>query len=128
MYYISHHITNIEKNCIIFIETDEKILNKNKRTKEVVNMFKWLLLRNENLLLKHMGEGINEIEEVRKHNLWLGEQRGIEKGIEKGKKEGINEGVNKEKLSIAKSMKESGESIDKIIKFTGLSKDKIMTL
>ena len=77
--YNYNTLTNIERNCLIFVETDEKILNKNKRTKEVISMFKWLLLKNENLLLKHMGEGIDEIEEVRKHNLWLGEQRGIKK-------------------------------------------------
>ena len=91
-------------------------------------MFKWLLLRNENLLLKHMGEGINEIEEVRKHNLWLGEQRGIEKGIEKGKKEGINEGVNKEKLSIAKSMKEKNFSYKEISEITKLPESIICNL
>ena len=114
--YNYNTLTSIERDYILFITNDEKILKKNKNTKEVIEMFKWLLLKNESLLLKHMGEGIDEIEEVRKHNLWLGEQRGIEKG------------ANQEKISIAKSMKKSGESIDKIIKFTGLSKDKIMML
>ena len=31
MLYNYNALTNIEKNCIIFIETDEKILNKNKK-------------------------------------------------------------------------------------------------
>ena len=86
----------------------------------MVNLFKWFILGNERLLFKHMNKGINEIEKVRKHNLWLGEQRGIEKGKIEGTKE--------EKLSIAKSMKELNIPLDKISKATGLSKEKINTL
>lgn len=118
--YNYNTLTNIEVNCLIFIETDEKILNKNKKVKEVVNMFKWLILGNERLLFKHMNKGIDEIEEVRKHNLWLGEQRGIERGIKKG--------TNQEKISIAKSMKKKNFSIKEISELTKLSEKEICKL
>ena len=118
--YNYNTLTNIERSCLIFIEIDEELLNKNKRVREVINMFKWLILGNERLLFKHMNKGIDEIEEVRKHNLWLGRERGLQEGIEKGTKE--------EKLSIAKAMKEKNFSIKEISEITKLSEDDIFNL
>ena len=49
-------------------------------------------------------------------------------GFEKGKKEGIEEGLKKGKIEMAKAMKEEGEPLEKISKFTGLSKEEIKKL
>ena len=51
-------------------------------------------------------------------------QLGYEKGIEKGKEEGIEEGIKK----VAKMMKDDNYPIDKIMKYTKLSKEEIEKL
>ena len=51
-------------------------------------------------------------------------QLGYEKGIEEGKKEGKEEGIKK----VAKMMKDDNYPIDKIMKYTKLSKEEIEKL
>ena len=50
------------------------------------------------------------------------------KGIEKGRKEGIEKGIEKKALETARMMFLAGEPIDKIIRYTGLSEDRIKEL
>ncbi len=50
----------------------------------------------------------------------LGEKRGIKKGIKQG--------ASNEKKSIAKTMLKAGESVNKIMSYTGLSKKQITSL
>jgi predicted transposase/invertase (TIGR01784 family) len=57
-----------------------------------------------------------------------GERRGLEKGIGIGREEGLQQGVQQEKLEIARGMIADGEPIEKIIKWTGLSKEAIEKL
>ena len=52
------------------------------------------------------------------------EQDGFYRGLEVGKAEGIIE----VKLETAKIMKSEGESIEKIVKYTGLTEEEIETL
>ncbi len=54
----------------------------------------------------------------------LAERRGMEKGLEKGRVEGIEQGMEK----VAKQMKLENEPIEKIIKFTGFTKEQIEKL
>ncbi len=54
-----------------------------------------------------------------------GMEKGMEKGKAEGRAEGIQQGIEKEKLEIAKRMLEAEEPIEKIIKWTGLSKEAI---
>ena len=54
----------------------------------------------------------------------LGYEKGIEKGREEGKEEGIEEGIKK----VAKMMKDDKYPIDKIMKYTKLSKEEIEKL
>ena len=54
----------------------------------------------------------------------IGKQIGLEQGIKKGKQEGLKEG----KIEMAKVMKKNKEPIDKISKYTGLSKEEIEKL
>lgn len=55
-----------------------------------------------------------------------GKEEGIQEGIQKGIKEGIQEGIKEGKedrnIEIAKMMLDAQESMDKIIKYTGLTK------
>ena len=49
-------------------------------------------------------------------------------GLAEGKSLGLSEGANKEKLAIAKIMLQGKESLDKIMKYTGLSKKELTML
>ena len=53
---------------------------------------------------------------------------GRESGLVEGRKSGLAEGSNKEKLAIAKLMIQGKESLDKIVKYTGLSINQLNTL
>ena len=53
---------------------------------------------------------------------------GRDDGLAEGKSFGISEGANKEKLAIAKIMLQGKESLDKIMKYTGLSKKELTML
>jgi DNA repair protein RadC len=63
----------------------------------------------------------------------IGEEKGLKKGMELGLKEGKEEGLREGKeegekskaLKIAKFMKDQGESIEKIVFYTGLSEGEI---
>ena len=68
------------------------------------------------------------IAETIKFDKEFDERKAREEGKEEGRKEGREEGVEQEKIKTAIVMKKEGESIDKISKYTGLSKEKIEEL
>jgi len=47
------------------------------------------------------------------------------KGIKKGEIKGVEKGISKRNIEIAKTMKQKGEPIEKIIEYTGLTKREI---
>ncbi len=51
-------------------------------------------------------------------------EEGLEKGLEKGLEEGLEKGLEK----VAKQMLSDGENIEKIIRYTGLSREEIEKL
>lgn len=51
-----------------------------------------------------------------------------EEGIEQGRNEGLAEGEASKALEMARAMKEANEPVGKIVKYTGLSKEKIEML
>lgn len=51
-----------------------------------------------------------------------------EKGLQKGLQKGIQKGIEQNKIKIAENMKEAGESLEKIQRYTGLSKKQINNL
>ena len=57
-----------------------------------------------------------------------GKTLGLAEGKTLGLAEGEKTGANKEKLAIAKIMLQGKESLDKITKYTGLSKKELITL
>ncbi|UCH97054.1 MAG: hypothetical protein JSV88_09445, partial [Candidatus Aminicenantes bacterium] len=61
-----------------------------------------------------------EIERIKKEALKLGEK--------KGRKEGLVEGEKKKAKKMAKKMKKEREPIEKILKYTGLSREEIEEL
>jgi hypothetical protein len=66
--------------------------------------------------------------EGREQGLKEGMKAGKKEGIKEGKKEGIKEGKREEQIKIAKEMIKENENIEKIIKYTGLTKEEIEKL
>ena len=54
-----------------------------------------------------------------------GLERGIHEGIEQGKSLGLTEGSRQKALETAKILKQFGDSIQKIMQATGLSKEEV---
>ena len=67
-------------------------------------------------------------DEGRESGLAEGLEKGRNSGLAEGRKSGLAEGSNKEKLAIAKLMLQGKESLDKIVKYTGLSINQLDTL
>ena len=67
-------------------------------------------------------------DEGRESGLAEGLEKGINSGLAEGRKSGLAEGSNKEKLAIARLMLQGKESLDKIVKYTGLSINQLNTL
>ena len=67
-------------------------------------------------------------DEGRESGLAEGLEKGRNSGLAEGRKSGLAEGSNKEKLAIAKLMLQGKESLDKIVKYTGLSINQLNTL
>ena len=57
-----------------------------------------------------------------------GMKEGEEQGMKEGKEQGIKEGIKKERIEIAKKMKEQNMNVEDIIKITGLTKDEIESI
>jgi len=56
------------------------------------------------------------------------ESRGERRGERRGVKRGISQGINQSLSRTAKAMKKGGEAIDKIMRYTGLSRREIAAL
>ena len=67
-------------------------------------------------------------DEGRESGLAEGRKSGLAEGRKSGLAEGEVNGSNKEKLAIAKLMLQGKESLDKIVKYTGLSINQLNTL
>ena len=57
-----------------------------------------------------------------------GMERGIEQGIKRGMEQGIERGIEQGNRNNAAKMKADGLSLDKIVKYTGLSMEEIEAL
>ena len=51
-----------------------------------------------------------------------GLEKGIEKGIEKGLEKGVEKGIEKNRMATARIMKQEGEPVEKIVKYTQLTR------
>ena len=68
------------------------------------------------------------IKEGMERGMERGIEKGIEKGMERGMERGIEKGIEKGMERVAKQMFSDGEDINKIIKYTGLSREDIERL
>ena len=56
------------------------------------------------------------------------EERGMQKGIEIGREKGMEKGMEKGRLDVARAMMMDGESVERIMRFTGLSREEVEAL
>ncbi|MCQ2194319.1 MAG: hypothetical protein MJZ28_05130, partial [Paludibacteraceae bacterium] len=55
-------------------------------------------------------------------------KEGREEGLKEGREEGLKEGLEEKSFETARLMLQDGESIDKIIRYTGLTKEQVESL
>ena len=111
-YYNNNVLTNIERDCLIFIEDDFDKLRKEVKNIDIERMIEMFKMVYEN------GEIYPVFNEEQSHENEKKEM--FEQGIEQGRKEN--------RLSIARNLKNDGFSNDKIIKLTNLSEEQVMML
>ena len=112
---------NLEKWVEFFIDPFGKEISEMKEmSDELKKAYEELQKLNSN-------EAEREIAERRYLNL-LSIEYGKEYERKAGIEEGIKQGIEKEKIEIAKKMKFDNEPIEKIINYTGLTKEEIENL
>ena len=113
--YNYNTLTNIERDCLIFINKDKEILKKygSKIVKEVLEMLEVIEIDGKLFPLYNKEEFEESLREE-------AVEQGIEQGIEQGRLE--------EKISLAKMLKLKKYSDKEIIELTGLSIDKVKKL
>ncbi|MDR0329254.1 MAG: Rpn family recombination-promoting nuclease/putative transposase [Rickettsia sp.] len=105
--------------------TRHDLLNKDNLPKELDNV----ALKKALAVLNVMNFTDEEREAYEDHLKWLRiEANTLKKQLEKGRVEGIEEGRYEEKISMAKEMLLNNEPMEKIIKYTKLSKSQIKNL
>ena len=107
--------------------TDDKALSSGYeriiRLNEIVSSIK----ANDEIGVKYMNayeERMHDIQEAREQGEKTGEERGRTEGIEAG----IAQGEASKALEMAKAMKVYNEPVEKIVKYTGLPKEKVELL
>ena len=107
--------------------TDDKALSSGYeriiRLNEIVSSIK----ANDEIGVKYMNayeERMHDIQEAREQGEKTGEERGRTEGIEAG----IAQGEASKALEMAKAMKVDNEPVEKIVKYTGLPKEKVELL
>ena len=107
--------------------TDDKALSSGYeriiRLNEIVSSIK----ANDEIGVKYMNayeERMHDIQEAREQGEKTGEERGRTEGLEAG----IAQGEASKALEMAKAMKVDNEPVEKIVKYTGLPKEKVELL
>ena len=122
-------LTKLEKEMLILrlrkIDEIDALAKGDVELMEVANELKRLSLDINTVGLYDEAE---EMEKMMNSLKAEGEMLGEKKGIKKGVKQGIKQGASNEKKSIAKTMLKAGESVNKIMSYTGLSKKQITSL
>lgn len=108
-------VENYKEGAIIMSELEKLSLN------DEFNIY----YDHEAIYKKDLNE---KYDEGRESGLAEGLEKGRNSGLAEGRKSGLAEGSNKEKLAIAKLMLQGKESLDKIVKYTGLSINQLNTL
>ena len=107
--YVLRHLSDLQERPKAL---QERVFNKLFQAAEIANFTKEEKEAYEESL-KHYRDIKNVVDSSKEE----GRLEGIEQGIEQG--------IDKRNLEIAKTMKQEGETIEKIIRYTGLTKEQI---
>ncbi|UTY27921.1 Rpn family recombination-promoting nuclease/putative transposase [Treponema putidum] len=138
------HILNLEKAKVL-----EGSQFRDNKMKRLLNWLKFIetdnsevrkMLEQESPMMRKANTAIS-VMEMSPRDKWLYDSRmkyehdrascineGYQQGIEQGIEQGISQGAYQNKLETAKLLKQLGDSIQKIIQVTGLSKEDIQKL
>jgi len=116
-------------------ELEKKGTDSTKRNNYITAKDAAMLLRrlsNMNLELYGKYPEFTEVDMTLKKLVYTGIDEAIDKAVAKAEakaeKRGLNQGLNRGLSRTAKAMKVSGEAIDKIMRYTGLSRREIAAL
>ena len=110
-------------------EEMQEIVGNYKEGEIIMSELEKLSLNDEfNIYYDHEAIYKKDLNEKYDEGRESGLAEGRKSGLAEGRKSGLAEGSNKEKLAIAKLMLQGKESLDKIVKYTGLSINQLNTL
>jgi len=66
--------------------------------------------------------------EGEKKGMEKGREEGRKEGMEKGREEGMEKGMEKGRIETAKVMKQAGEPMEKIMRYTQLTQEEVEAL
>ena len=113
-------LTNIERNCLIFVENNKNILKKYGNYENIKGVVELLEIIEIN------GKYYPKFDKEAWEKTLRQEMK--ERGLREGREEGIKEGIIREKNLLALKLKEKNFSLETINELTGLSIDKIKSL
>jgi predicted transposase/invertase (TIGR01784 family) len=136
-------VVEIYGHKLIFLNHCYRNENTPVNYRDWLDLFYESIHNPENYHVNLNNEGIKKVVELieydrlspeKLHQMKVDAQRKVvrkldeEKARKEGREEGREEGAENERMKMAKVMKKDGEPIDKISKYTGLSKEKIEEL
>ncbi|HSV32163.1 MAG TPA: Rpn family recombination-promoting nuclease/putative transposase [Atribacteraceae bacterium] len=100
---------------------------------EIVQILEHAQPKEVKTMISHAGKALekelkSELKKARQQGMEEGMEEGMEKGMEEGMEKGMEKGMEEANLAMARRMLCSGESIDKITQYTGLSPEKVAGL
>ena len=119
-YYNKDVLTNIERDCLIFVENDVEKLKyeiKNDNIERMIKMFK--MVYEDGKIFPVFNE--EQFHENEKKEMF---EQGIKQGIEQG----IEQGQEKKQFDIARILKKRNFSNKDIVDITNLSEEQVMDL
>ena len=126
--YNYNALTNIERNCLIFVEQNKEKLKKYGNYKNIEGVVKLLEVIEINGKYYPKFDKEEWEESLRQEMKERGLKEGRKIGLEQGIKKGIKEGRMEEKITLAKSLKLKNFKIEEISELTGLNIEKIQKL
>ncbi len=115
-YYNKNTLTNIERNCLIFVENNIEILRKEIKEENIEGVIRMFKMVYEN------GEIFPVFDEEKFH-----ENEKREK-FEQGLEQGIEQGQETKKIDIARILKKKNFSNKDIVEITNLTEEQVMDL
>ena len=127
--YNKDKLSKFEKLLLVFNEKDESLLKELYEGDRIMEEYvkdAYDASQEEEIIGLYDKELHEEM--IKNTLVYEAEQKGIREGYNSGKEEGRQEGITQNKIEIARNMLNDGLEIEKIVMYTGLSKEEIEKL